>query len=179
MTNIKAKQISEVAIGDIFKVADIEFIKFTEENGIVQAVARSPMLHTEFDDQTSNFAQSSLLHRLETEILPRIEAAVGSENVLEFTTDLISLDGLDDYGTMKSKISLPTFDFYRKHVRIFDTHKVYCWWWLSTPESVPTHDLNCYVSCVDQYRKLVGSWCQSKCGVRPIVNFVSSIFVQN
>lgn len=174
---INGKRLSDVAIGDTFRVADIEFIKFDEENGAVTAVAKDVLCSKVFDDDTNNFAKSSLLKYLTNELLPKIETAVGANNVLEFETDLVSLDGLDDYGTMRSKISLPTFDFYRKHVKIFDKHKVNNYWWLSTPDSTPAHEVKYWVRIVDGVGTLYSDNCYCHFGVRPVCHFVSSIFV--
>lgn len=174
---INGKRLSDVAIGDTFRVADIEFIKFDEKNGVVTAVAKDVLCSKVFDDDANNFAKSSLLKYLTNEILPKIETAVGANNVLEFETDLVSLDGLDDYGTMRSKISLPTFDFYRKHVKIFDKHKVNNYWWLSTPDSTPAHEVKYWVRVVSVGGVLYNDDCSYCGGVRPVCHFVSSIFI--
>lgn len=175
--NLNDKQLSDVAIGDTFKVADIEFIKFAEEDGVVTAVAKDILFSEKFDGADNNFATSKLLAQLQYNVLPKIEAAVGADNVLELETDLISLDGLDDYGVMKSKISLPTFDFYRKNVKLFDKHKVKNRWWLSTPESTIIHNWNTAVRFVRGDGSLGYYECSSSCGVRPVCHFVSSIFI--
>lgn len=175
--NLNDKQLSDVAIGDTFKVADIEFIKFAEEDGVVTAVAKDILFSEKFDGADNNFATSKLLAQLQYNVLPKIEAAVGADNVLEFETDLTSLDGLDDYGVMKSKISLPTFDFYRKNVKLFDKHKVKNWWWLSTPDSTTTHSWNTAVRIVDGDGALGNSRCNYSGGARPVCHFVSSIFI--
>ena len=174
---INEKQLCDIAIGDTFKIADIEFIKFTEENGVACAVAKDILFNTKFDDKSNNFANSSLLKRLEKDVLTKVENEIGSDNVLEFETDLISLDGLDDYGVMKSKISLPTFDFYRKHVKIFDRYKINNWWWLSTPDSTPTHSVYASVRVVYYGGTLDTYYCSSGSGVRPFLTFKSSISV--
>lgn len=174
---LSKKQLSDVTIGDIFKIANIEFIKVTEENGVVAAVAKNVLFTKEFDDNTNNFSKSNLLKYLEKEVLPKIETDIGANNVVEFETDLTSLDGLDDYGTMKSKISLPTFDFYRKHVKIFDKYKASKWWWLSTPDSTPTHGYSSVVRVVYCDGTLCNDFCYYSIGVRPVLFFKSSIFV--
>ena len=175
--NLNSKRLSDIKIGETFKIADIEFIKFIDENGITAAVTKNLVFNAKFDNNTNNFAKSSLLNKLKTEVLTKIESAIGSENVIEFETNLISLDGLDDYGYMKSKISLPTFDFYRKYVRIFDRYNVNDWWWLSTPDSTPTHGISSIVRCVYGGGTLYYNCCFHNFGVRPILFFKSSIFV--
>lgn len=174
---VGTKRLSDIAIGETFKVADIEFIKFTEENGEAVAVARNILFKEKFGDDTNNFANSSLLEKLENEVLVKIEAAIGANNVLPFATYLTSLDGLNDYGETTSKISLPTFEFYRKHVKIFDKHNPNGWWWLSTPWSTPAHNYDYAVCCVDADGALDFSNCYNYRGVRPFLVFKSSIFV--
>lgn len=130
-------KLSEVKIGETFTVGGIEFIKFSCDGDKTVAVAKSCVFDSEFG-RNNNFAQSSVLKRLMDEILPKLEVAVGTENILEHETDLTSLDGLKTYGSVISKISIPTFDFYRNNVSIFDENKYDGWWWLATPEPRPS-----------------------------------------
>ena len=161
---------------NIFTVAGIEFIKFPEKDGIVPVVAKDSLCDMKYGDN-NNFSKSEVLKYLNDKILPKIEKEIGAENVLEFETDLTSLDGLDTYGKMKSKISIPTFDFYRENVRIFDKHKLDKWWWLATPDTTKEHLNDYWVSCVSPSGDFgsLDSIC-SRCGVRPFLHFVSSIF---
>lgn len=168
--NLDGKQLADIAIGDTFKVADIEFIHFG--NGV--AVAKDILFDAKFDDNTNNFAKSSLLLRLKKEVLSKIEAEVGAKNVLEFETDLWALDGTDEYGKMKSKISLPTIDFYRQNRKIFSKHHISKWWWLSTPDSTNNSS---GVRCVDGDGSLFNYYCSGRSGVRPFLIFNPSIFV--
>ena len=161
-----------VNVGDTFKIADIEFIRFPEINGGVPIVSKDIMFNSIFDDDTNNFAESKLLERLETEVLPKIEEAVGTENVLEFETDLLALDGTDEYGKMKSKISLPTFDFYRQNYKIFIKYNPMNLWWLATSNSA-INSCVCYV--YDDGSVNFGN-CGCNVGVRPFYILKSSIF---
>ena len=171
------KTLAEVMIGETFKIADIEFIKFTEEDGKVCAVTKDSLFKDYFGSN-NNFSKSQLLKRLENEVLPKIEEAVGAENVYEFETDLTSLCGSDLYSTMKSKISLVTLDFYRKHVKIFDKHKLNYWWWLATPESTKEHNDDYWVLCVSPSGYVYGLISSYYgLGFRPFLIFSSSIFV--
>ncbi len=164
---------SEIAAGETFVVAGIEFIKFPEKDGKFVAVAKDSLGDKAFDNNSNDFSKSSLLKYLEKEILPKIEAEVGAENVLDFETDLFSLDGHRKYGKMESKIGLPTFDFYRENREIFDKHPLDDWWWLSTPNGE-----KCYVVCVAP-SGFVFNFCDyfGRYGVRPFLLFSSSIFV--
>lgn len=164
---------SEIATGETFVVAGIEFIKFPEKDGKFVAVAKGSIGDKVFDNNSNDFSKSALLKYLEKEILPKIEAEAGAENVLEFETDLFSLDGHRKYGKMQSKISLPTFDFYRENKEIFDKHPLDDWWWLSTPNGEKY-----YVAMVAPSGYVSFNDCDYYVGgVRPILLFSSSIFV--
>lgn len=172
----KAEIIFDVKDGEIFKIAGMEFIKFPDVDGRTPAVMKDCAFNSSFGDN-NDLRQSEVLKRMESEILPKIIEAVGEENVCTFKTDLITLDGLESYGEMYSRISLPTFDFYRDNVRIFDKHKINDWWWLATPESAPLHSTDWWIVCVSPSGFVIrnGS-CNNVCGVRPFCIFNSSIF---
>lgn len=162
--------------GDTFTVAGIEFIKFPDVDGMTPAVSRNILFRSRFGNN-NDFRQSDVLRKLESEYLPKIVEAVGAENLCTIKTDLTTLDGLNPYGTMESLVSLPTFDFYRKNVNIFDKYKVNYWWWTATPESANPHSEPDWTVCVSP------SGCFFNCryysgvgGFRPFYIFNSSIF---
>lgn len=161
--------------GEIFKVGGIEFIKFHSVNGKTPVVAKDILFKSRFGEK-NNLIESKALERLESEILPKIIAEVGAENVCTFETDLTTLDGLKPYGIMESRISLPTFDFYRANVEIFDKHPVKNWWWLATPETAQPHYNPVWTVCVSPSGCIYGGDYDGDFGVRPILIFESSIF---
>ena len=162
--------------GDVFEVAGMKFIKFSDRNGVTPVVAKDSLFSMRFGD-SNNFAESDILKRLNAEVLPKIEEAVGAENVCAFKTDLTTLCGLKCYGTMESRIGLPTFDFYRSNVELFDKHKPGLWWWLATPDSAKPHDDPDWVVCVSPRGYFnFGNYFSDYYGVRPFLNFVSDIF---
>ena len=173
----KEKKLTEIENENTFRIGDYEFIKFSEENGIVTAVSRDSLFDSIFG-RNNDLRESCIIDRLQTEVLPKIESIVGAENVLEFETDLLSLDGSSQYGVMKSKVSLPTFDFYRKHRATFEKHKIDKWWWLATPDSTPEWNTDRFIICVSPSGNFDYFDCSyGRNGVRPFWNFASSIFV--
>lgn len=162
----------QVNVGDTFKIADIEFIRFPKINGGVPIVSKDFVFDSVFDNDTNDFEKSELLAELETAILPKIEKAVGAENVLEFETDLLALDGSNEYGKMNSKISLPTFDFYRQNHQMFIKYNPNKWWWLATARSTADS-----IVCHAGYDGTVDySCCDFLGGVRPFCILKSNIF---
>ena len=101
------KELNKIPLGETFKIGDVEFIKFSEDNGRATVVCKDILFNSQFG-ANNDFSKSHILEKLTAEILPQIEAAVGSENVFEFETDLMSLDGSSKHGIVKSKISLPS-----------------------------------------------------------------------
>lgn len=169
-------KLSEVKIGKTCTVAGIEFIKFTDKDGVCAVVAKDILFDSEFG-KNNNFVDSEILERLTNEILPKLEAEIGVENIKEFELDLTSLDGLDTYGKIKTKIGLPTFDFYRDNVKIFDEYKVDDWWWTATPDSTNEHSNDWWITSVSPRGRITSLSYYYSVGVRPFLYFVSSISV--
>ncbi len=170
-------KLSEIKIGNTFKIAGIEFVKLTEENGVCAAISKDILFNSKFG-KNNNFAESEILERLNNEVLPKLEAEVGPENIKEFEIDLTSLDGLDTYGKIKSKIGLPTIDFYRENVRTFDKYKPNNWWWLATPDTTKEHLNDNWTVCVSPLGGIGNRHCIiNSLGVCPFLYFVSFISV--
>ena len=163
--------------GDVFEIDGIELVKVCEKDGAAFVVSKDLLFNMQFG-KNNNFKESDILERLKNEVLEKIENGVGAENVLEFETDLRSLDGSRKHGTVKSKIAVPTFDFYRDNVDVFDKHPVDDWWFTATPESTTDHANNDWVVCVSPSGYVYCNFCNiSDSGVRPLLFLVSSIDV--
>lgn len=135
-----------------------------------------------FDSESNDFRTSEIKNMLNDEsekILTDIYKGFGKENVLIDTVDLLSMDGLDTYGTCDCKVHLGTFDDYRKARKngMFRTENEKPFW-LDTPDST---NEGCSASCV----LIVGSFgnmyfdgcCWGDHGVRPFCSLDSSICV--
>lgn len=171
----KTISIPNVKVGETFEVAGMEFIKFPEVDGMVPVVMKGIAFRSEFGSN-NDLRESVVLKKMEKDILPKIIAAIGEENVCTFETDLTTLCGLKNYGAMESKISLPTLDFYRANVEIFDKHPASGWWWLATPESCKPHDDPWWTLCVSPAGRIFYDYYYYGGGVRPFFFFKSSIF---
>lgn len=162
--------------GETFQLGGIEFIKFPAMNGGTPVVMKNIVFRSRFGDN-NDLRSSDVQKKLEADILPKIIAAIGEENLCTVKTDLITLDGLKPYGVMESLISLPTLDFYRANVEIFDKYPVNDWWWLATPESAKPHDEPKWITCVSPSGCINFNVYDYYCnGVRPFLIFNSSIF---
>lgn len=169
-------KLSEIKNGKTFSITGIEFIKFFDKDGVTAVVSKDVVFDCEFG-KNNNFAESDILKKLCADILPKLEAEVGEENIKEFELDLTSLDGLDTYGKIKTKIGLPTFDFYRNNVKIFDEHKLNDWWWTATPDTTKEHLNDRWITCVSPIGLIDIINFNDYGAVRPFLFFVSSISV--
>lgn len=170
------KTLNAIPVGETFKIGEFTFIKFADENGVTTAVSKNHLYRSRFGN-SNDFSKSDILAKLGADVLPKIESIVGAENVVEFETDLLSLDGSAKHGVLRSKISLPTFDFYRQNRAIFEKHKVDGWWWLSTPDSTSEYNTEDWCVCVSPSGIIGIRYCYGLNGVRPILLFVSSVSV--
>ena len=162
--------------GETFKVAGFAFIKFPSVDGQTPVVMRDYAFTSQFGDN-NDLRSSDVLKKMEEEILPKIVAEVGEENLCTIRTDLTTLDGQRPYGVMESKISLPTLDFYRANGEIFNKYKPSRWCWLATPESAQPNDSPYWILCVSPSGFIYfGNYGYDFYGVRPILIFQSSIF---
>lgn len=135
-----------------------------------------------FDNGSNDFRTSEIKNVLNDEngkILSDIYKGFGKENVLLDTVDLLSMDGLDTYGTCDCKVHLGTFDDYRKARKngMFRTENEKPFW-LDTPDST---NEGCSASCVRIVRSCgyvrCDDCCWDGCGVRPFCSLDSSICV--
>lgn len=161
--------------GDTFTIAGMEFIKFPSVNGQTPIVMRNYAFIDRFGND-NDLRQSNALKRMQAEVLPKVIAEIGEENVCTFKTDLTTLDGLKPYGVMESKISLYTYDFYRANVSIFDRYKVDRTCFTATPESAQPHDDPNWVLCVSPAGYVRNGGYDYVYGVRPILFLKSTIF---
>ena len=163
--------------GDVFEIGGIKLVKVCEKDGAAFVVSKDLLFDMRFG-KSNNFRESEVLERLKNEILPKIEKGVGVENVLEFETDLRSLDGSRKHGTLKSRIALPTFDFYRDNVEVFDKHPVKDWWFTATADSTTQHTCDDWVVCVSPFGYIYDiNYYFSDFGVRPLLFLKSFIDV--
>lgn len=135
-----------------------------------------------FDNGSNDFRTSEIKNVLNDEngkILSDIYKGFGKENVLLDTVDLLSMDGLDTYGTCNCKVHLGTFDDYRKARKngMFRTENEKPFW-LDTPDSTNEGCSASYVQFVDGRGDVYCNDCGwDGYGVRPFCSLDSSICV--
>lgn len=174
------KRLSEVAVGDTFKVGKFEFIVLEqdEKNEETKVLLKDFWKTAKFDNSTNNYKNSSIRQELNDEFLNEIANEVGKNNIILHWVDLTADDGREDYNACNDYISLLTCDDYRKYVYILDKYRITSdWWWLATPYSTSSNGYNYTVRCVLRDGALNYGNCVYGDGVRPFCIFKSGIFV--
>lgn len=170
--------LSDIPVGEIVKIAGMDMVVL-EQMGIETALITKNLLDplTAFSENNNNYT-GSLVDEICESFAELLEDAVGADNVMEHDVDLISDDGLKDYGIVRRKASLITADMYRRYVEILDQYRPEKWWWLTTPHSTERHDNNAWVKCVSPSGYLFDDhFYDCVNGVRPFCILKSDIFV--
>lgn len=181
LLGINKTGLSKATIGSVIKsFIDIEYIVLEHYDNGTTRVIRKDLLdeRIKFDSESNNFKNSSINRYLnEDYIKNEVYPGFGESNIVDHEIDLLSLDGLDDYGKSSVKVGLLTIDDYRKYRKTCLKENKENWWWLSTPDSTPSgYGGNC-VRCVGDGGGVRYYDCGWDGGVRPDFYLKSSIFV--
>ena len=125
--------------------------------------------------KNNNYAKSYVREKLNNgELAEKLKNEFG-DRLVPITTDLLSLDGLDDYGKVEGDIlAIPTIDLYRECRKSIP--KIDDWYWLATPNSTPSGCSSDGVRCVSSSGRVGCNWYGCVLGVRPFFILKSSIF---
>ena len=166
------------ADGKTAKIGDYEFIVLKNDKtlGTVELILKNGLTNMLFGD--NNDYRESKVREFVENFGVKIEKIVGADNLMEHTVDLVALSGLKDFGIIKAKMSLLTFDKARENIETLDEYKLDGWWWLATPLSTKKHEIDYTVMCVSPLGLLNYDFCgYFDGGVRPFCILKSNIFV--
>ena len=136
----------------------------TDENGTYY------LMDGKFDDmefgKTNNYAESNIRKTLnDSDLADDLKREFG-DRLVPITTDLLSLDGLDDYGKVVGDImAILTIDLYRECRK--NITKLNQWYWLATPDSTPSGCGSDGVGYVYSDGGVDCAWCDGVRAVRP------------
>ena len=164
-----------LTIGDTFKVAGLlwKILDITEKGYV--CLAERLEKDMQFDSNCNDWKSSDLRKYLNEDFFQKLAQEIGEQNIVSFERDLISLDGQKEYGVCEDKVSLISFDEYRKYRELIPNTKNYSWWTL-TPDSTKCNDDEVWVRYVSPSGRIGGRCCNNDDGVRPFCIFSSLIF---
>lgn len=153
------------------EIAGISWIVIDETEQGKLCIAEDSIQYNEFGPN-NDWSKSYIRNKL-VDLAKKIEKEIGVElPVME--RNLLSLDGEDEYGTCKDKVSLLTFDEYRKYKKVIP--KINEWWWTVTPDTTPNCRNDYWNTVVSPSGDIFDFNYFNDIGVRPFCIFPSSIF---
>ena len=130
-----------------------------------------------FDEDTTNYAESSLKERIERDILPVVEADFGEDNIIEHEVDLTTVDMQREFGTCRCKVRPVTFDEAREFNDLLVKEDLPDWYWTCTPRSTKERGWGMSLAVVFPSGFIGYNRCGDDRGVRPVLYLKSNIFV--
>lgn len=114
----------------------------------------------------NNYAESNVRESLINSKLAKDLKNEFGDRLVPIATNLLSIDGLDDYGVVDGdNLAIPTVDLYREcRKKIFGIGKPY---WLATPDSTPSGCGSDFALCVSAGGGVLCVWYDYVGAVRP------------
>lgn len=157
--------------GELFERNGVSFVALGIEQGGLLAIVAEPLEEEmAYDENKSNdWRKSTLRKYLNGEYLEGLNKG----DLLPFTSDLTSDDGMKDYGTSEDYVFLLSDNLYRKYRAFIPNYGA--WWWTITPYSC--HPGHAYIErLVTTDGSLSNSVAYSAIGVAPACLFNPKIF---
>lgn len=161
-------------VGDTFELIEKKWKILGSNGNGVFCLCMESLGDKTLDSECNEWTSSNLRDYLSTEIYKKICEEIGTENVIGFERDLLSLDGQSEYGTCKDFVSLISIDEYRKYRSMIPNFKE--WWWTLTPYSTKCNDDAIWCTVVSPSGYFGYRYCNGRRGVRPVCIFSSTLF---
>lgn len=169
------KKYQKPEIGKTIEVAGINWLVLDKlENGYFAISEDFYGRDRKLDDNCNDWKSSDLRNELNTDLRKKIESELGTDSLVEFERNLLSLDGQTKYGTCRDYVSLISVDEYRKYRKFLPNRGK--WWWTLTPDSTACNNDDTFVRVVSPSGNVDGYRYYGSRGVRPVCIFSSSIF---
>ncbi len=163
------RRLGDIPVGDEFMIGEDSFIVLEQTDGRTFVISGDVLLTDQVFGKTPDYKVSDLRTAAETKIQPKIEAAVGAENVLEHVVDLVTVDMQRDFGTLNCKVRPFTFDEARKYNDLLVNKELDDWTWTCTPWSVEKRGWSSSVAYVMRGGDLDYSDCVCIHSIRPVM----------
>ena len=176
--NAKKVRLSELNPGDVFKIGEHEFIVLEHYSDTTTVISKVFMAeNVVFDEDTRDYNKSNLKKVIESEIQPIIESEVGSENLVENTISLLSVDNQKEFEPCRAKVMPPNFGLVIRFNNLIANKDLDDWWWTCTPWSTADRGLKYSMAVVSPSGDVYSGRCIGDYGVRPVCILKSNIFV--
>ena len=170
-------ELSTLAAGQKFKTGIGNFIVLGHDEIGTKVIQEEFFAEdVKFDSNSPDYTKSEIKKLFDTKILDVYEKEFGSDNLIEQTVSLKSVD-MQDYGTFNCKVRPVTFEEAREFNAFLVKPDLPDWWWTCTPWSTKERGWEYSVTVVSPRGNILGDVCRSRLGVRPFCILKSNIFV--
>ena len=131
--------------GDVVQLAGKDFIVLGREDGGVAVITKEVVEYMEFG-RNADYTNSAVRRYFNDTFYRMLAGAIGAENILSHTVDLIADDGTGG-GFIDDFVSLITTERYRRYRKYLPA--LGKWWWTATRVNADMEDYAhrvCYVS---------------------------------
>lgn len=174
----KTVELSELNPGDVFKIGEHDFIVLEHHEETTTVISKGFMAEdVVFDEDTRDYNKSNLKKIIEENIQPIIESEVGSENLVEHTISLLSVDNQKEFEPSTGKVMPPNFGMVCRFNNLIVNKNLDDWWWTCTPWSTTDRGLKYSMAVVSPSGSIYFDNCSINRGVRPVCILKSNIFV--
>lgn len=174
-------ELSALNVGEEFLIGNEKFIVLEHKNNNTKVLSKYGINTEYIFGGTSNWIESSIRYWLNGEYFHKIASLVGNKNIIHLQErNLISLDGLTDYGTCQDTISLLTVEEYAKYHKNILHQIPWSWWWTITPFTTPSNNFDNLICIIDPDGQIAKANCKGfrdnnkKIEVRPYFILKSS-----
>lgn len=169
-------KLSTVKPGGVIELVEDEFVVLDHDDGGTLVISKELMAEDVKFGENTDFNGSNVQHVLYEDILPKLEEAVGKDNILSQTVKLTTVDNQNVYEDVTGKIRLLTFDEARKYNQLIVNEELDDCWWMMTPWTSKDR-LEYPVAVVSPVGCIYYWFCYNGLGVRPVLYLKSNIFV--
>ena len=150
---VGTKALSSIEPGGIAKIGGREYIVLEQDGDTTAVIAKEFVKKMAFGND-SDYTKSDVRKYLNGEFYEGVAAAIGSDNIVEHTVDLMADDGTGKNVSCKDKVSLLTTERYRKYREFLPAYG--SWWWLATRVSATIKEWARGVCCVRSWYSDLG-----------------------
>ncbi len=173
--------VGDVQVGSFVKYGGIEWVVLDQnkQSKATLLLSKKCLLRREFDGEgCNNWAKSSLRKALQSVESGRLFvlselAGINADDLVPMERNLLTDDGMPDYGTCTDLVSIYTAEEYRKYRKYIPNCEQ--WHWTITADSLVCSDL---ARCVNSRGSMDYDDVWGGGGVRPLCNLKSEISVE-
>ena len=168
------RTLGSVKPGETVKLGDREFIVLGHGAETTAVITKKFSKIMKFGE-SGDYEKSAVREYCNSEFYNELAKAVGEENIVKHTVNLMADDGTGKGKTVKDNVSILTTDLYRRYREFLPVY--YDWWWTATRVNYTYSDYARLVCCVGSDGVLRWDGCDCSGVVLPVCILKSSISV--